>query len=189
MKKNKFNTAVAILALIVSIGDVAWAQSFEPLDQNPHDIEYFRPGDQNDPQIKVVYGRLAARDEVVFGTQVPYGQVWSTGTNEATEVRFYCDVMFGNKYVKAGKYALYTIPEKNYWTIILNGKTDTYGSHFYDPEQDVARIEVPVHKGREMKNLSITFDPKQYGSQMILALAKTRIKIPLYMEENLLSKL
>jgi hypothetical protein len=189
MNTKKFNIlATFLITLALSSGSTVYGQKFHPLDENPHDIAYYRPNDDTEPQIKVVYGRIEAEDGVVFGTQVPFGQVWSTGSNESTEVRFYCDVMFGNKYVKAGKYALYTIPEKNYWTVILNSKTDTYGAHFYDSEYDIARIEVPVLKGKEVKNLSIAFDRKQYGSQMILALAKTRVKIPLYTEESLLSK-
>jgi hypothetical protein len=188
MKTSHFKLAVALFTLIVLTGVEIWAQRFEQLDRNPHDIAYFRPDADNDPQVKVVYGRLAAKDEVVFGTQVPFGKLWATGSNESTEVRFYCDVMFGNKYVKAGNYVLYTIPDKNYWTVILNSKTDTYGAHFYDPEYDVARIEVPVHRGDKVRNLSIAFTRKSYGTQMILGMARTQVKIPLYTEESLISK-
>jgi hypothetical protein len=189
MKKNPYKIIVLLLVLLLSMNSEVIGQKFDPLDRNPHDIAYFRTSTENDPQVKVVYARVEAKDEVVFGTQVPFGQVWSTGINESTEVRFFCDVMFGNKYVKAGSYVLYTIPEKNYWTVILNAKTDTYGAHLYDPEQDVARIEVPVLKGKEIKNLSIGFDRKQYGSQMIVAMGRTRIKIPLYTEESLITKI
>lgn len=189
MKNIKFNMILILLALTLSICGKVIGQGFDPLDENPHDIAYFRPNEENEPQIKIVYGRIEAEDEVVFGTQIPFGQVWSTGSNESTELRFYCDVMFGNKYVKAGNYVLYTIPEKNYWTVILNSKTDTYGAHFYDEKYDVARIEVPVQEGKKVKNLSVAFNQKQYGSQMILALARTRVKIPLYTEESLISKI
>jgi hypothetical protein len=189
MKKSYSITAFILFALIMTRGENARGQRFENLDKNPHDIAYFRPSEKNTPQVKVVYGRLKAKDEVVFGTQVPFGEIWDTGSNESTEVRFYCDVMFGNKFVKAGNYVLYTIPEKNYWTVILNSKTDTYGADFYDAEYDIARIEVPVLKGEKIKNFSIAFDRKNYGTQMILALARTRVKIPLYTEESLISKI
>lgn len=165
-------------------------QIFENLDENPHDIAYFRPAEKSGPQVKVVYGRPVAKDEVVFGTQIPFGEVWHTGSNESTEVQFFCDVMFGNKFVKAGKYALYTIPDRNYWTVILNSKTDTYGVHFYDPEYDVASISVPVVKGNQkMDRFTIAFKSRDYGTQMVLAFARTRVKIPLYTEESLISKI
>jgi len=164
-------------------------QSFDQLDKNPHDIAYFKSHNELSPQVKVVYGRPEAKDEVIFGTQVPFGEVWGTGCNEATEVKFYNDIMFGNKYVKAGTYVLYTIPNKNYWTIILSNKTDTYGSHFYNPKNNIAKIEVPAGEGEMIKNFSIAFSEKSYGSQMVLGWGRTRVKIPLYTEQSLITKL
>jgi hypothetical protein len=83
---------------------------------------------------------------------------------------------------------LYTIPGKNYWTIILNRNTDTYGAYFYTPAKDVARIKVPATDGKPVDIFSIGFLSKTYGSQMVLAWGKTRVKIPLYLEEHLLTK-
>lgn len=164
-------------------------QSFDQLDKSPHDIAYFKSNAAASPQIKVVYGRPEAKDEVIFGTQIPFGEVWGTGCDEATEVKFYNDIMFGNKYVKAGTYVLYTIPDKNYWTIILSDKLDTYGSHFYNPNHNIAKIEVPAGKGEMIKNFSIAFLTKSYGSQMVLGWGKTRVKIPLYTEQSLITKI
>jgi hypothetical protein len=178
---------ILFLAMLLSTTQLK-GQSFDSLDQNPLDIAYYRPGLKNKPQVKVIYGRPKAKDDVVFGTQIPFGEVWETGSNESTEVQFFCDLMFGNKFVKAGKYVLYTIPNKNYWTIILNKKTDTYGTHFYDPQYNVAEIDVPVQKGSPLSVFSIGFNMKDYGTQMILGFAKTRVKIPLYTEESLISK-
>lgn len=189
MKKSHLNSALILLLITMYISVEARGQRFENLDKSPHDIAYFRPSEENKPQVKVVYGRLQAEDEQVFGTQIPFGEVWDTGSNESTEVRFFCDIMFGNNFVKQGRYVLYTIPNKNYWTVILNSKTDTYGSEFYDPEYDIARIEVPVLKGERVNYFSIAFNRKNYGTQMILALARTRVKIPLYTEESLISKI
>lgn len=191
-KKMKRFNALAISIIVITgfiLSQDLKAQQFTRVDQNPHDIVYFRSGNEGTPQVKVVYGRPNAKDEKVFGTQVPFGEIWKTGSNESTEVRFYCDVMFGNKYVKAGKYALYTIPNKNYWIIILNGKTDTYGAHFYDPKYNVATIDVPAVKGQMIENFSIGFSTENYGTQMVLAWAETRVKIPLYTEERLISKI
>ena len=189
MKKTNLIYFSISLATFLMFSITIQGQRFEKLDNNPHDIVYFRTADHSKPQVKVVYGRPSSEEGNVFGTQVPYGQLWSTGTNESTEIQFYCDVMFGNKYVKAGKYVLYTIPEKTYWTVILNEKTDTYGAHFYDPKYNIAKIEVPVLKGERLENFSIGFNGKNYGTQMILAWAQTRVKIPLYTEESLISKI
>ncbi|MCP4882658.1 MAG: DUF2911 domain-containing protein [Flavobacteriales bacterium] len=189
MKLFKSLTTILIFAFSSFLSFESAAQQFNDMDKNPHDIVYYRPGEEGTPQIKVIYGRPKAKDEKVFGTQVPFGKIWNTGSNESTEIRFYCDVMFGNKFVKAGKYSLYTIPNENYWIVILNGKTDTYGAHFYDPKFNIATIEVPAMKGQSLENFSIGFSSRNYGTQMVLAWADTRVKIPLYTEERLISKI
>ena len=182
-------TVISVFASILLSSIDTHAQLFSELDQNPQDIVYYRLGKTSLPKIKIVYGRPNAKDETVFGTQIPFGKIWRTGSNEATEIKFYQDVLFGSKFIKAGTYVLYTIPNKNYWTIILNNQTDTYGAFFYNPKDNVAKIKVPVNKGHMLKNFTIAFKPQEYGSKMILAWAKTRIKIPLYTEASLLSKI
>ncbi len=189
MKKFNSVTLIIVLAFGLLSSPESSAQLFNDMDKNPHDIVYYRPSEKGTPQVKVIYGRPKAKDDKVFGTQVPFGKIWNTGSNESTEVKFYCDVMFGNKFVKAGTYSLYTIPNKNYWIIILNGKTDTYGAHFYNPKFNIATIEVPAVRGQSLEDFSIGFSSKNYGTQMILAWADTRVKIPLYTEERLISKI
>ncbi len=189
MKKLKLYIIVFTITTTLFAVNKMKGQSFDQIDKSPHDIAYFKNNEVSSPQIKVVYGRPEAKDEVIFGTQVPYGEVWETGSNEATEVKFYNDIMFGNKYVKAGTYVLYTIPNKNYWTIILSNNLDTYGSHFYNSKNDIAKIEVPAGEGEMIKNFSIAFLAKSYGSQMVLGWGKTRVKIPLYSEQSLITKL
>lgn len=188
MKKLRIIAVVVWFLMLFLTIQLATAQGFTTLDKAPQDIVYFKQ-ENSKPVIKVVYGRPKAEQIEVFGKEVPYGKIWKTGANEATEVKFYQDVMFANKYVKAGTYVLYSIPGKNYWTIILNKNTDTYGAYFYKPEKDVARIKVPATDGKPVDIFSIGFLTKTYGSQMVLAWGKTRVKIPLYLEDRLLTKL
>jgi len=155
------------------------AQCFSQLDKNPHDVVYYGMHEVDLPQVKVVYGRPYTKDKKVFGTHVPYGKIWRTGSNEATEIRFYKDVVFGDKIVKAGTYVLYTIPNEDNWTIILNKNTDSFGAFFYDPEDDIVNLEIKATKGKMQENFSIGFQTQEYGSQMILAWATTRVQIPL----------
>jgi hypothetical protein len=189
MGNIKIYTIIIGLSSVLLLTKGLKAQSFDSLDKNPHDIVYYRTVKMNLPQVKVVYGRPEAEDQKVFGTQVPYGKIWITGSDESTEIKFYQDVMFGNKFVKAGTYVLYTIPNENFWTIILNKKTDTYGVCFYDPNEDVAKLEVPTIKGEMLKSFSIGFKTQNYGSQMVLGWAKTRVLIPLYTESRLISEI
>ena len=175
---------IIICSIIIGLSSVLFtkglsAQSFSQLDENPHDIVYYGMNEADLPPVKVVYGRPNARDQKVFGSQVPYGKIWRTGSNEATEIRFYKDVVFGDKLVKAGTYVLFTIPNEDIWTVILNKNTDSYGAFFYNPEDDIVNLEIKTTKGEMMENFSIGFQTQEYGSQMVLAWATTRVQIPL----------
>ncbi len=163
------------------------SQRFDQLDQAPVDIAYLRADKGSVPVVKVVYGRPSREDGEVFGDLVPYGEIWRTGANEATEVTFYRDMLFGNKMVKAGRYVMHTIPGEKEWTIILNSNTDTWGAFFYDPGKDVARIKVPAKKGRPVDIFSIAFAQSIKDSYMVLAWDRTRVSIPLAESSDLLA--
>lgn len=117
-----------------------------------------------DKNIKIVYGQPSKRGRVIFGADgsnslEKYGKVWRTGANEATEVTFKSDVMFGDKMVKAGTYTLYTIPGEKEWSVILNSTLGQWGAYDYDKIKgaDVAMIKVPVSMSKTpIEKLTIT---------------------------------
>src|SRR5688572_23365505 len=81
--------------------------------------------------ITIYYERPAARgrsEKEIFGTLVPMGKVWRTGAGNCTTIKFDTDVFIDGKKVAAGKYALFTIPGREKWTIILNTDTLAYGA-------------------------------------------------------------
>jgi len=165
------------------------AQKFDHIDQAPIDIAYLRKGNTSKPMIKVVYGRPKKNKDKVFGSQIPYGEIWRTGSNEATEIKFYKSMKFGNKLVKAGTYILHTIPGEKEWTIILNSNTDTWGAFFYDASKDVVRIKVPIKKVKELDVFSIAFRKSFKNTYMVLAWDSTEIDIPLATQDNILAEL
>src|ERR1700753_151941 len=69
--------------------------------------------------IKITYGRPYKKGRDIFGGLESYGKVWRTGADEATEITIDKDCEFAGHQLKAGTYTLYTIPEKNQWTVIL----------------------------------------------------------------------
>jgi len=105
---KKIITTMLLCALLSSV--TSFAQKFDNIDNAPVDISYLTTRKIPKPLVKVVYGRPQKESNIVFGDQVPYGEVWRTGANEATEVKFYTDMSFGRKLVKAGTYVLHTIP-------------------------------------------------------------------------------
>src|SRR5215469_6119146 len=69
---------------------------------------------------EISYSRPSAKGRKIFGNVVPFGQVWRTGANASTKLSFSTPVKFNGEEVPAGKYALYTIPGEDEWTIILS---------------------------------------------------------------------
>ncbi len=57
----------------------------------------------------------------------PYGVVWRTGANEATVIKFTDDVTIEGTKVPAGEYGLFSIPDKNEWTVILKQNGPSMG--------------------------------------------------------------
>ncbi|MEO6167816.1 MAG: DUF2911 domain-containing protein [Chitinophagales bacterium] len=92
--------------------------------------------------IDLVYSRPSVKGRTIFGDLVPYDQIWRTGANSATKISFGENVKVEGKDVPAGKYALYTIPGKEQWVIILSKDTVLWGSDGYKDENDLVRFNV-----------------------------------------------
>ncbi len=162
------------------------AQSFKKLDDNPHDISYYRESRAMPPLVKVIYGRPTLKKEKAFGNQVPFNELWRTGANEATEVTFFQDIIFGDQLVKAGTYVLLTIPGEKEWEVILNKNLDVWGAFQYDPKANIATINVPVNKAERLQVFSIAFKRIIHNEiQMVLGWDSTRVKIPLKIKDNI----
>ncbi len=107
----------------------------------------------------VVYGQPSKRGREIFGKLEPFGHVWRTGANQATEITFKKDCTFGGKAVKAGTYTLFTIPDVKEWTVILNSQLGQFGAFEYDKHKgkNVAEVKVPVKKNKAVvEKLTIT---------------------------------
>ena len=64
--------------------------------------------------------------------------------NEATTFVTTADLMVGGKHVPAGNYTLYTIPNQQQWTLIINKQTGTMGNSL----QRKAGLGAGSHEGR-----------------------------------------
>lgn len=188
-KSNIIKIAIAIYTILL-FSIEHQAQNFKNLDETPHDIVYYRESKAVKPIVKVLYGRPSLKKIKAFGDQVPFNKLWRTGANEATEVKFYQDVMFGDREVKAGTYVLITIPREKEWEIMLNKKLDVWGAFQYDPKADIAKIIVPVTKAERLEVFSIAFKRIVHNEiQMVLGWDNTRVKIPLKVKDVVVANL
>jgi len=76
--------------------------------------------------ITVNYSRPSANGRTIFGDLVPYDQLWRTGANSSTKISFSNAVIIEGKTVDAGEYALFTVPNKESWTLILSKQTSLW---------------------------------------------------------------
>src|SRR5688500_14138747 len=74
----------------------------------------------NGTGVIINYSQPSVKGRALGKDIAPYGKVWRTGANEATTFEINRDVKIEGKDLKAGKYALFTIPNENEWTIIFN---------------------------------------------------------------------
>ncbi|MDB2427131.1 DUF2911 domain-containing protein [Flavobacteriaceae bacterium] len=158
MKNSILSIAILIITLISSTE--LTAQKFKSLDKSPMDATAFPNSYKiSDKIVKVIYSRpqLNGRDLVKLA---PPEKVWRTGANEAAEITFYKDVIFGGKALKAGTYSLFTIPSlEGDWTVIINRARNIWGSYYYKQDQDVIRVSGKTSKVEEnIEAFSIMFE-------------------------------
>lgn len=172
MKKLTFITTIAFAFLLLFTVN-ANAQKFSNLDKSSLDIAYYRIDRNATPMVKIIYSRPQLKDRAV-STLAPNGKVWRTGANEAVEIKFFEDMKFGGKLVKAGTYSLFTIPGDTEWTVILNKDLDVWGAYSYKESNDVLRIKASVSTGESVEAFSIAFE----NDTMYLGWGTVRVSIP-----------
>lgn len=135
--------------------------------------------------MKVVYCQPSKRGREIFGGIVPYGKVWRTGANEATEITFTKRVKIGNKSLPAGTYSLFTIPEKGKWTIIFNKDLGMWGHYDYKASRNALQISVPIEKIKETwEAFTIKFQKNQKGAIMQLIWDNTLVELPIEIAQS-----
>lgn len=93
-------------------------------------------------QATITYSRPAMKGRKIFGGLVPFGEMWRTGANKATELKIEGTVIINNQKVEAGAYSLFAIPGETEWTIVINKNTELWGAGSYKQEEDVTRFTV-----------------------------------------------
>ena len=124
--------------------------------------------------IKTDYSSPRAKGRKIFGDEkdkpvVPYGQVWRTGANEATTFVTDTAVKIGGKSLPAGNYTIFTIPNADKWTLIINKKTAEWGIPYKYEADELGRFDMKVSKtAAPVENFTIAFD--QGGSKCTMRL-------------------
>ena len=119
--------------------------------------------------VKTEYSSPRAKGRKIYGGLVPYGEVWRTGANSATTFVTDTDLTVGGKTVPAGNYTIFTVPNQDKWTLIINKKTGEWGIPYKYEADELARVDMKVSKtSSPVENFTIAFD--QSGNQCTLNL-------------------
>jgi len=128
--------------------------------------------------ITVDYSSPRAKGRKIYGGLVPYGEVWRTGANEATTFVTTSDLMVGGAHVPAGSYTIFTIPNKDKWTLVISKKTGEWGTDYPGPGNDLARIEMKASAlPSAAENFTIAFDKSAGGCTLRMDWETTRASV------------
>jgi hypothetical protein len=139
--------------------------------------------------VEITYSRPSVKRRKIFGNIVPFGEVWRTGANASTKISFSTDVKLNGNTVPAGKYALFTIPGENEWTIILSKNTNGFGAFGYKPDEDLLRFKVTPVQLAEMsiETFAIEFNHIR-DETALLELVWENTVVPIKLEVDVVSK-
>jgi DUF2911 family protein len=108
-------------------------------------------------EVTLHYSRPGVKGRKIWGGLVPYGEVWRTGANENTTIRFTTPVKIEGQELPAGSYGLQTIPTAGDWTLILSKDADQWGAFSYKPEHDALRVQVKPQPAELQERMGFEF--------------------------------
>ena len=144
--------------------------------------------------ISIAYSRPQVKGRTVFGDLVPYGKMWRTGANKAVQFSASTDIMVEGKELKAGNYALFTVPNKDNWDIVFYEETEIWGTpREWVDSLEALRVNVKtlaLNDNVESFTISIDNVVESKKAQVSISWATTKVmfNVETPMEKNGLSK-
>ena len=151
-----------------------------------------------DTYVKVTYGQPYKRErDNIFGTKesgalVPFGELWRTGANDASEITVTKDVTIGGKKLAAGTYSLFTTPNAESWKIHFNSRLGLSGTGIFEDGKftpvdlgptealavDAKVTAIPAEK-EEVDQFTIAFEKNEGGADMVVRWIRTEVRVPI----------
>jgi len=132
-------------------------------------------------EVTLDYSRPAMRGRTIFGDLVPFDKLWRTGANNNSIVTFSSDVKVGGKDLKAGSYALYTIPGESVWEINFYTDTSNWGTpQSWDASKVAAIVKVnPMEIAEQVESFTLAINEiTDNGAQLEISWDHTKVAIP-----------
>ena len=176
-RKLLIGSGIALLLLIVAFFMLrSYTKSFSPEATARYTDRGFR--------IEVKYSQPSKKGRLIFGLEaqnavVPFGKVWRTGANEATQIQLDTETVIAGHSVKSGIYTLWTIPGPDGWEVILNQDTGQWGTQYNDGK-DLFRANIATRTLTEaVEVFTISFEEQPEGVDMLLSWDHTQVIVPI----------
>jgi len=110
--------------------------------------------------VTIEYSRPSMRGRTIFGGLEAYDELWRTGANKNTTITFSTDATIDGQELKAGSYAIFTIPGKSTWEVIFYSDTNNWGTpRKWDDSKVAAKTTVEVFSiPIDIETFTITID-------------------------------
>jgi tetratricopeptide (TPR) repeat protein len=130
--------------------------------------------------VELIYSRPGLKGRKLFVDLAPLGKVWRTGANSATRIKFNDDVTFGGQPLKAGEYAIYTVPGEKEWEVIINKGSANWGTEYKEAD-DIFRVKVkPMTISEKIETFTMQFDNVKSSSlDLTLLWGNTAVRVPI----------
>ena len=129
-------------------------------------------------EVEISYSRPRVRGREIWDVLVPYGKVWRTGADYPTFVSVSTDVKIEGEALAAGRYAFYTIPNAERWTVIFSRNTELWGAFGYSADDDALRVEVTPEASTWTESFTIELRDVTARSA-VLALSWADVSVPI----------
>jgi len=131
--------------------------------------------------ISITYSRPHKRDRKIFGSLVPFDKMWRTGANKNTIITTSDILVFGNDTLKAGSYSIFTVPNKDAWTIFFYGDTENWGTpENWEDKEVMVKTTAKVGSLSQVKqSFTIGFNDVQMdGAELTMSWDNTIVTLP-----------
>lgn len=134
--------------------------------------------------ITIAYGRPVARGRALFGSLVPWDQIWHPGADSATRITFDHDITVEGQSLRAGEYTLWLIPRETApWTLIFSRAAHVFHKPYPGERFEVLRVDVKPEQVSHVESFTIYF-PSVIRDEAVMRLhwgttaVPVRIKAP-----------
>ncbi len=128
-------------------------------------------------KISIDYSRPSLKGREIFGKLIPFDKPYRTGANSSTKIETTGDITVQGQILKAGKYAIMSIPNQTNWTIIFS-KNLAVNEGNYATADDVLPVPARPQDIASLETLTFDFaDVKDDAATLSFSWEKTKVSL------------